>query len=120
MEAHQMVRYTINVTPPGSTPLSVLVPLPPSATVSALGEEIIARLARRGLDTSLHGHDVILHLGGSDGPVLDAQDTISDVIVDPGSKTIHASLQDNAHLGDRAKHGNVSLHTGPSGTGIMF
>jgi hypothetical protein len=84
-----MERYIINVVLPESEPLRLLVPRSPNSAVSDLVEEIKRRISR--LDTPPDTTSLRLHLGGTDGPIIDEADILSDVILDSKTETITAT-----------------------------
>jgi len=84
-----MERYTVTVTPPGAAPIRLLIPFPPSSSISALAAEVKRRASRAGLshDTS----ELVLRLGDATGPLLDEEDLLEDVIVDSKTESITAT-----------------------------
>ncbi|KAK8209080.1 hypothetical protein M8818_003775 [Zalaria obscura] len=68
----------------------LLIPYPPTATVKALIEEIVSRSTKRNLILSLTTHDVTLRLDQPDGPLLDVDDILSDVILDSRAERVFA------------------------------
>jgi len=86
-----MERYTVTVPiPPGASSIRLLIPFPPTSAVSALAAEVKKRAFRASplLDAS---SNVILHLGDATGPILDDQDLLEDVIIDPRTEIITAT-----------------------------
>jgi hypothetical protein len=79
-----MARYVVIVTA-GDRTASLLVILSPSQLCSALVDAVKARLApiASKLNLSISDNSTItLHLGNSDGPILDPEDLLSDVLPD--------------------------------------
>jgi hypothetical protein len=64
-----------------------LIPFPPTSSISALAAEVKRRLAR----TDPNAPDLILHLGDVNGPILDEEDLLEDVIVDAEGESITAT-----------------------------
>lgn len=74
-----MERYAVVVMTDGSTNrLRLLIPYLNSAAVTSFTEEVAGRANRR--DNTLDPQDCILHLGGVDGPILDPQDILVDLV----------------------------------------
>jgi hypothetical protein len=84
-----MERYTVIVAPPGAEIFRLLIPLPSTSSVSALAAEVERRISR--LEGLPGVSDITLHLGEADGPMLDAEDALGDVIFDPKLETITAT-----------------------------
>jgi hypothetical protein len=80
-----MARYTVNVAA-GGRRASLLVVLSPSQLCSALHDSIKSRLpalaTKLALTDTEHSH-ITLHLNTKDGPMLDLEDLLSDVLPDP-------------------------------------
>ncbi|KAE9366198.1 hypothetical protein N431DRAFT_549163 [Stipitochalara longipes BDJ] len=90
-----MERYTITVPiPPGAASIRLLIPFPPTSSVSALAAEVKKRASRSILllDAS---SDLILHLGDATGPILGDGDLLEDVIIDPKAEFITATLRNS-------------------------
>ncbi|KAI4716715.1 hypothetical protein E4T48_07108 [Aureobasidium sp. EXF-10727] len=76
-----MQRYSVVVSDTGwPEPLKLLVPFQSSSTCAALVADIVRRAARQA--KTLNSVDCTLHLESADGPILDLDDTLSDVLVD--------------------------------------
>lgn len=71
---------------------SLLVPFSPDAIISTFIDELWKRLARHdgAIPLTSETHHVILHLEHEDGPVIDAEDLLSDVINDTQKEKIFA------------------------------
>src|SRR2546423_693078 len=85
-----MERYTVAVAlhGTGGYPL-LLIPFPPTATVSAFADEVKNRITRFNFDTN--GDDIFLRLRREDGPILDGSDVLADVIDNPRTENIVAT-----------------------------
>src|SRR5436305_6168509 len=86
-----MERYTITVAPPGVETFRLLIPFSPTSSVSALATEVKRRISR--LDVWPDVPDIALRLGQADGPFLDEDDTLADVLPSPNVETITATSQ---------------------------
>lgn len=76
-----MQRYSVVVSDTGwPEPIKILVPFQSSAKSSALVTEIVKRVLRFG--KTLDAAKCTLHLASADGPILDPDDTLSDLVVD--------------------------------------
>lgn len=84
-----MERYTVSVSTPGATAFRLLVPIPPTSTISSLASEVKRRAS--GHDNWPEDSDITLRLGGPSGPILYEFDILSDVIIDPKAETIDAT-----------------------------
>jgi hypothetical protein len=81
-----MERYTIVVALPGVESFRLLVPFQPALSISTLAIEVKRRVSR--LEVVSDGLDITLHLGDANGPMLDEEDALADVILDPKSEEI--------------------------------
>lgn len=89
-----MERYTVAVsTAPGEVKIRLLVPCFPHDTVSSLLKIIVARSLKNGHQVSVITHNATLRLGGPDGPVLDSDDELGEVI-DSRTEQIHATFME--------------------------
>src|SRR5205085_7669878 len=81
-----MERYTVAVAlqRTGGNPL-LLIPFPPTATVSAFANEIKHRIARHNVDNR---DEILLRLRREDGPILDGNDILANVISNPQTENI--------------------------------
>lgn len=76
-----MQRYSVVVSDTGwPEPLKLLVPFQSSSSAAALIAEIVKRASRYG--KTLDSANCTLRLASADGPILDPQDTLSDLVVD--------------------------------------
>lgn len=82
-----MERYTVEVAlhGDGENPL-LLIPFPSTATISAFANEIKIRITRCNFDAS--GNDIFLRLLREDGPIIDDNDILADVIHNPRTENI--------------------------------
>jgi hypothetical protein len=82
-----MERYTVAVAlhRDGETPL-LLIPFPSTATISAFADEIKNRITRYNFGAS--GNDIFLRLRREDGPILDDNDILADLIHNPRTENI--------------------------------
>lgn len=71
---------------------SLLVPFSPEAIVSRFIDELWKRLARHdgAIPLTAETHNVSLHLDHENGPAIDAEDLLSDVISDTQKEKIFA------------------------------
>lgn len=82
-----MERYTVKFRDPREeVELAFLVPLTRTSTVSTLLTEARRRAAKR-LPCLAEG-DLIPHYGGEEGPILDGDDILGDIIPDPKTEII--------------------------------
>jgi hypothetical protein len=88
-----MARYTVNVAA-GGRRASLLVVLSSSQLCSALHDSVTSRLpalaTKLGL-TDAKQPQITLHLERDDGPMLDLEDLLSDVLPDP-KETVYAVI----------------------------
>jgi hypothetical protein len=98
-----MQRYSVVVSDTGwPEPLKFLVPFQSSATSAALVVEVVKRASRFG--KTLNTVNYTLHLASADGPLLDPDDILSDLVVDEQLFAVF----DAAYAGDSAQ---VSQYT---------
>lgn len=87
-----MNRYSVVVSDTGWTELlKLLVPFQSSATSGALVGEVVKRASRYG--KTLNAAHCTLRLGSPDGPILDPQDTLSDLVVDEQLFAVFSTIQ---------------------------
>jgi hypothetical protein len=86
-----MERYTVTVAPSGVETFRLLIPFSPTSSVSALATEVKRRISR--LDVWPDVPDIALRLGQADGPILDEDDTLADVLPSPNVEIITATSQ---------------------------
>jgi hypothetical protein len=84
-----MERYTVTVSPPGAESFRLLIPFPPTSPISALATEVKRRVSRQ--DAWPDVPDISLCLGDVGGPILDGDDLLEYVIIDPKVETITAT-----------------------------
>jgi hypothetical protein len=76
-----MQRYSVVISDTGwPEPLKLLVPFQSSATSAALVVEVVKRASR--FAKTLNTANYTLHLASTDGPLLDPDDILSDLVVD--------------------------------------
>ncbi|KAF2789615.1 hypothetical protein K505DRAFT_341133 [Melanomma pulvis-pyrius CBS 109.77] len=103
-----MARYVVNVVAAGRT-TSILVILSSSAIVLSLVDKIKARLPSLNLgitsDTNL---ELTLHINAPDGPILDEEDLLSDILPDSTKEQLFAVVN------DPTSQGGSTVQSGPS------
>ncbi|KAJ4303177.1 hypothetical protein N0V90_002070 [Kalmusia sp. IMI 367209] len=77
-----MARYTVSVALPDGRVMRLLIVLSPKQLCSALLHKIKGRLST--LSHADPDADIQLHLNSADGPVLDTEDLLGDVLSGPG------------------------------------
>ena len=82
-----MARYTVTVAA-GERRASLLVVLSPSQLYSTLHDRVTSRLPALGL-IAAEGAQIMLHLNTEDGPMLDVEDLLSDVLPN-AEETVYA------------------------------
>ena len=95
-----MARYTVTVAA-GERRASLLVVLSPSQLCSALRDRVKSRLPDLGL-TAAKGAHITLHLNTEDGPMLDVEDLLSDVLPNAEETVyavVHVSCQEMLTFG---------------------
>jgi hypothetical protein len=95
-----MERYTITVTPLGAAPIRLLIPFPPTSSISALSAEVKRRVSRPTVWPDVP--DLILHLGDASGPILDDDDLLEDVIIDAKVEPITATPRSGSSSAEAA------------------
>ncbi|THZ49733.1 hypothetical protein D6C90_03218 [Aureobasidium pullulans] len=87
-----MNRYSVVVSDTGlAESLKLLVPFQSSATSGALVGEVVKRASRYG--KTLNAAHCTLRLESPDGPILDPQDTLSDLVVDGQLFAVFSTIQ---------------------------
>ncbi|THW71835.1 hypothetical protein D6D19_07040 [Aureobasidium pullulans] len=87
-----MNRYSVVVSDTGwAESLKLLVPFQSSATSGALVGEVVKRASRYG--KTLNAAHCTLRLERPDGPILDPQDTLSDLVVDEQLFAVFSTIQ---------------------------
>lgn len=118
LKPSQMERYTVTVRQEGSEQqhdVHLLIPFRPTAKVDSFITEIVTRSARQSCQIDLTTHHVTLHLDEPEGPILDVNDILSDVVLDPRSEKIFACFTRKT---DRVQPGNTASSTRhPTGPG---
>ncbi|KAG8158916.1 hypothetical protein KVR01_011359 [Diaporthe batatas] len=101
-------RYLVVIVPPqaeaallspGARP-SILIPFNPEAIVSSFVVEIWKRLARHdgAIPLTAETHVVSLHLGGENGPAIDIEDRLVDIIADSQRQKIFAVFKNKKDI----------------------
>ena len=83
-----MERYKVTVTIDGKE-TRLLIPMLPVSPVSSLATQVKLRIGRLGIGTN--STEFTLHLEQADGPILDADDLLSDVLPDPKNERLYAT-----------------------------
>lgn len=86
-----MERYTISV---GA--IRLIVPFSPTSTVQVLANEVRRRASRLAV---VLPEAITLHLGDENGPLLDVDDSLQDVVLDSVTEFITVVAQDDASGG---------------------
>lgn len=102
-----MKRYTVGFRHPETkAEISFLIPFEPIKTLATLLTEVKRRALRH--SPCLVDGNLILRYHGVDGPILELDDTIGDILVDPERDIVFATT--NSELGRKEVHeeaGNV-------------
>lgn len=107
-----MERYKISIFfPESGSSLQLLVPFPPTSSISALAEEVKKRATRQGFP--LNEREIFFRLEQEDGPILDGEDRLNEVIIDPRSEGIFVTFQNATSEVMRSRDGVVSLLNKP-------
>lgn len=79
---------------------SLLVPFSPEAIVSSFVDELWKRLARHdgAIPLTAETHDVSLHLDYEDGPAIDVEDRLADVIVEAQKEKVFAVFKKKRNI----------------------
>ena len=75
-----MARYIVQVVTPDGRTISLLIVLSPDQLCAALRDKIKSRLRDINLALTSPAADITLHLNAVDGPLLDTEDLLSDVL----------------------------------------
>ncbi len=98
-----MERYTVTVVhPDNSGTIQLLIPLHHEKPVAALIGEVALRFAKR--SALPVGLTFELHLWQQDGPVVDADDLLKDVALDPRVDIIFATATERLHAAAHAQN----------------
>lgn len=92
-----MQRYTVTIVSSGDSnerPV-LLVPFQPSAIVTTFVDELFKRIARQGLAIAPNTHIATLHLDSETGGLIDFEDVLSDVVLDPKHDKLFAVFTQN-------------------------
>lgn len=105
---------------PGRRP-SLLVPFSPEAVVSSFIDELWKRLARHeAIPLSPETHKVSLLLGQEDGPVIDVEDLLSDVILDTQKEKIFAVFLKKTGTADALRRTEVRPNSSTKVLDFLF
>lgn len=79
---------------------SLLVPFSPEAIISSFIDELWKRLARHdgAIPLTAETHDVSLHLDHENGPAIDIEDRLADVIVDTQKEKVFAVFKKKRNI----------------------
>jgi hypothetical protein len=106
-----MERYTVTIALSGAESFRLLIPFPPTSSVSALATEAKRRASRQGAWPEVS--DISLRLGDDvGGPILDGDDLLEDVIIDPKAEFITATSR-NSLTSAGAASPSKSTHVSP-------
>ena len=83
-----MERYKVTVTIDGKE-TRLLIPMLSASPVSSLATQVKLRIGRLGI--GINSTEFTLHLEQADGPILDADDLLSDVLPDPKNERLYAT-----------------------------
>ncbi|KAE9993630.1 hypothetical protein EG327_004151 [Venturia inaequalis] len=83
-----MERYTVSVLPLEST--RFLIPFRTASTVFEFKTEIARRLQKQG--TAVDAPSIQLYLGNKNGPLLDDEDLLANVVLDPSKEEVFATI----------------------------
>ena len=67
----------------------LLIPMLSASPVSSLATQVKLRIGRLGI--GINSTEFTLHLEQADGPILDADDLLSDVLPDPKNERLYAT-----------------------------
>jgi hypothetical protein len=81
-------RYTITIPiPPGASSIRLLIPFPPTSTISALITKVKKRASRSTLLPNVLS-SLILYLRDAIGPILNKDDLLEDIIINSKAESI--------------------------------
>ena len=108
-----MERYTVKFhhhdhDPDQQAELAILVPLPSTSPISALVTEARRRAAKH--LSRLAEADLIPHYGGKNGPILDGDDILGDMIPDPKNEIIFVTIHPTQALNTAEDSRQVSCN----------
>lgn len=93
-----MERYTITLVNADST-TQLLIPLPPASAVSALIAQVRRRATKLPKYSGWQQGEISLRVEAEDGPMLDEDDMLQDVVIDPkGTKVFAACVDDGPRV----------------------
>jgi hypothetical protein len=85
-----MQRYTVNFKAPEVATQRLLVPFLSSSTVKSFASELQQRLRRLGV--TVDADTVVFRLDDANGPQIDVDDSLEDVILNPRTEQLFASV----------------------------
>ena len=86
----KMQRYTVNFRETNVTTRRLLVPFDSGSSIIAFASELQRRLARAGI--VVQADAILFRLDDVNGPLIDGEDTLEDVILDPRVEQLFASV----------------------------
>lgn len=91
---------------------SLLIPFSPEAIISTFVDELWKRLARHdgAIPLTAETHNVSLHLENENGPAIDSEDLLSDVIVDCQKEKIYAVFSRKRNNAPQLQSPQVTKH----------
>ena len=90
------------VVPNAEAKLELDVPFSPESPISAFAEELRRRCKRYAIN--LDDESLLLRLGRGGGPVLNENDILRDVVIDPQSQRVFVTLQGGGKGVDAVGH----------------
>jgi hypothetical protein len=85
-----MQRYTVNFKVSDAATRRLLVPFPSGSAVRAFASELQQRLARIGV--TVDASAIVFCLDDANGPLIDLEDALEDVVLDPHTEQLYASV----------------------------
>lgn len=113
-----MQRYTVTIVSSGDSkerPV-LLVPFQPSALVTAFVDELFKRIARQGLAIAPNTHIATLHLDSETGGLVDVEDLLSDVVLDPKNDKLFAVFSQKNAGTSAATQGQSTISSSAQGS----
>lgn len=110
-----MQRYTVNFRAPNVATRRLLVPFLSSSTVGKFATELQVRLSRVGITADAKA--IVFHLEDANGPVIDSEDELQNVIIDPRAEQIFASVPVAVGQGESSR--NVVVPNGGGSSDVI-
>jgi hypothetical protein len=85
-----MQRYIVNFQAPSVATRRLLIPFSELSTVRAFASELQQRLARLGV--TVEADSIVFRLDDSNGPEIDVDDTLEDIVLNPRSEQLFGSV----------------------------